>query len=47
MVTNGIPALDLRCLRIACPRETGAAARIAARTGDAARAVRPGLPGPA
>ena len=47
MVTNGIPALALRRFRSACPRKVGAAARIAARAGEAARAVRPGLPGPA
>ena len=45
MVTNGVPALDLRRFRSACRRrEGGAAARDAARAGDAAGSARPGLP---
>lgn len=48
MVTNGVPALGLRRFRSAGRRrEGGSAARDAARAGEAARAVRPGLPGPA
>ena len=44
MVTNGVPALDLRRFRSAGRREGGAAARDAARAGEAAGSARPGLP---
>lgn len=44
MVTNRVPALDLRRFRSAYPRKVGAAARIAACAGEAAGSARLGLP---